>query len=248
MTTIADLASAGLVDEARTASLERVASRFAVAVPVAMQALIVRGDEDDPIARQFVPDIRELDSHSGELTDPIGDDARTAVPGVVHRYRDRALLKIVAVCPVYCRFCFRRETIGPGQRAMLDGEDLDRALGYIADHREIGEVIMTGGDPLILSPRRIAELSARISRIAHVEKLRWHTRVPVVTPEKVNDELIDALATRSRGVRLAVHCNHPRELTPAVRGACERLAAAGFELLSQTVLLKGINDDAEILG
>lgn len=247
MTSLVELAAAGLIDEVDVTALAPVAERFAIAVPPAIATLIARGAPDDPIARQFLPDRRELDTRPHELADPIGDASRTTTPGLVHRYLDRVLLKIVAVCPVYCRFCFRREMIGPGRPAMLDAEDLDRALAYVASRPEINEVIITGGDPLVLSPRRITALTARIAAIAHVTKLRWHTRVPVVTPERIDRDLIDALAAPGRTVRLAIHCNHPRELTPAARNACANLIAAGCELLSQTVLLKGINDDPATL-
>jgi lysine 2,3-aminomutase len=169
------------------------------------------------------------------------------VEGIVHRYPDRVLLKAVHVCPVYCRFCFRREMVGPQGLGTLSPEAMDKAFAYIAEHAEIWEVILTGGDPLVLSPRRLAEMMARLRSIAHVKIVRFHTRVPVVEPERIDGELIAALKASGKTTYLAVHANHRRELTPAARSACAKLADAGIALLSQTVLLKGINDDAAIL-
>ena len=244
---IADLTAAGLVGGAGAAALEPVARRYAIAMTPDMAALIDRDDPADPIARQFVPDVRELDLADGERRDPIGDDVHEKVPGLIHRYPDRVLLKVTHACPVYCRFCFRRETVGPGGPAPLAGEGLDRALGYIAARPEIFEVILTGGDPLVLSPRRIGELTAALARLEHVKVLRWHSRVPVVEPGRVTDELTGALGATRQAVYVGIHANHPRELGPAARAAVARLRAAGLHLVSQTVLLKGVNDDAATL-
>ena len=166
---------------------------------------------------------------------------------MVHRYPDRVLLKLTHVCPVYCRFCFRRETVGPGGPPALSGAALDTAVAYIAADPAIWEVILTGGDPFMLSPRRIADVTQRLAAVPHVKVLRWHTRVPVVDPGRVTSELIDALTSSGKPVYVAVHANHARELTDEARAACARLAQAGIALVSQTVLLKGINDDPETL-
>jgi lysine 2,3-aminomutase len=245
--TVADLAEAGLVPVADAGALEAVTARYAVAITPDMVGLIGRGDPGDPIGRQFLPDARELQQRPGELADPLAEERLSPVAGIVHRYPDRALLKLTHVCPVYCRFCFRRETVGPGGPQALGGAALDAALGYIAATPAIWEVILTGGDPFMLSPRRIAEVTRRLGAIPHVKVLRWHTRVPVVDPERVTTELVRALTASGKAVYVAVHANHPRELTDAARAACARLAAAGVPLLGQTVLLKGINDDAETL-
>ena len=177
----------------RAAAIAAVGARYAVAVTPAMAELIDVADADDPIARQFVPDVRELDRHPAEDADPIGDDLKSPVPGIVHRYPDRVLLKLVSVCPVYCRFCFRREMVGPGKSAALSEADLAAALDYIRAHPEIWEVILTGGDPLILSPRRVAEVTAALGDIEHVKIMRWHSRVPSVAPERVTPALVEAL-------------------------------------------------------
>jgi lysine 2,3-aminomutase len=245
--TVAEVRDAHLVDAATAAALQPVAERYAIAITPEIVRLIDRADPADPIARQFVPDLRELKTVPHERADPLDEGRLTPVPGLVHRYPDRVLLKVTHVCPVYCRFCFRREAVGPNGAPVLTGAPLDAALGYIARTSTIWEAILTGGDPFMLSARRIAELTRRLGAIAHLKVLRWHTRVPVVDPARVTPELAAALRSPSQAVYVAVHANHPRELTPAARSACARLADAGVPLISQTVLLKGINDDAETL-
>jgi lysine 2,3-aminomutase len=244
---VADLADAGLVPAVDAEPLGAVAARYAVAITADMVRLIDRSDPADPIARQFVPDVRELQQLPEERTDPLGEAQLSPVPGLVHRYPDRVLLKLTHVCPVYCRFCFRREVVGPGGPQPLSGAALDAALGYIAGVPGIWEVILTGGDPFMLSPRRIAEVTSGLAAITHVKVLRWHTRVPAVDPLRVTPELVAALKPASKTVYVALHANHPRELTPAARAACARIVDAGMPLLSQTVLLRGVNDDAETL-
>jgi lysine 2,3-aminomutase len=243
-----DLVPAGLVAPERAAGIAAVADRYAVAVTPAMAALIDPDDPADPIARQFIPDMRELATVPGERADPIGDAAHSPVEGIVHRYPDRVLLKPVHVCAVYCRFCFRREMVGPGADAVLAPEALERALAYVRAHPEVWEVVVTGGDPLVMSPRRVAELTSALQAIPHVAVVRWHTRVPVVAPERVDAALVAALRGGAGAATwVSIHANHPRELTDAARAACARLADAGIPLVSQTVLLKGVNDDVETL-
>jgi lysine 2,3-aminomutase len=240
-----DLVRAGLVPPERLAELERVAERYAIAITPAMADLVDAADANDPIARQFVPDARELDHRPEELADPIGDHSHSPVKGIVHRYPDRVLLKPSHVCPVYCRFCFRREMVGPGGEA-LDPAEFARAIQYISDHPEVWEVVITGGDPLMLSPRRLKELVAALDAIPHVAVIRFHSRVPVVDPARVDAQMIAALAT-DKALWIAVHANHARELGEAQAAACRRLSQAGIPLLGQTVLLKGVNDDAAAL-
>ncbi len=227
--------------------LAEAAQSMAIAVTPEMAALIDRRNlAHDPIARQFIPDIRETEIAPEELGDPIGDEARSPVKGIVHRYPDRVLLKPLHVCPVYCRFCFRREKVGPGGEALTSAE-LEAALAYIRGHGEIWEVILTGGDPLMLAPRRLGALIAALDAIAHVAVIRVHSRVPVVDPGRISDELVAALKPKRASLWLGIHCNHARELTTAARGALGRLADAGFPLMGQSVLLAGINDDVETL-
>ncbi|MEZ0170480.1 lysine-2,3-aminomutase-like protein [Microvirga sp. TS319] len=245
--TPAELAKAGLIAPEQVPGIARVADRYAVAISSAMADLIDKADPNDPIARQFVPDTAELATAPEEREDPIGDLAHSPVEGIVHRYPDRVLLKAVHVCPVYCRFCFRREMVGPQGLGTLAPEALDKAFAYIAGHPEIWEVILTGGDPMVLSARRLAELMQRLSAIEHVKIVRLHTRVPVVEPERIDEALIAALKACGKTVYVAVHANHPRELAPAARAACGRLVEAGIVMLSQSVLLKGVNDDPDTL-
>jgi lysine 2,3-aminomutase len=240
------LAGAQLVHRDRVTTLERIAARYAVAITPALAELIDPNDPHDPIARQFVPDARELRMAPEESRDPIGDDAHSPVEGVVHRYPDRVLLKLVNACAVYCRFCFRREMVGPG-RGGLAPAALDAALDYIRGRPDIWEVILTGGDPLVLAARRIKDVVTRLSAIDHVKVIRVHTRVPVAAPERVTAALVRALRS-DKATFVVLHANHPRELTKAVRAACARLVDAGIPMLSQTVLLRGVNDDAETLG
>jgi lysine 2,3-aminomutase len=243
---VSALVETQLIKPERLAALENVASRYAVAITPAVVDLIDTADQHDPIALQFVPDERELESHQEENVDPIGDEAHSPVPGVVHRYPDRVLLKVVNVCAVYCRFCFRREMVGPG-RGALTGAALTTALDYIARKPQIWEVILTGGDPLLLPPRRLKDVMTRLAAIDHVKVIRLHTRIPVVAPERVTPALLRALRS-GKATFMVLHANHPRELTDKARAACARVIDAGIPLLSQSVLLRGINDDVETLG
>lgn len=240
-----DLAGAGLAADAR--GLGDVMAAYATAITPAVAALIDRADPADPIALQFVPSPAELDVRPEELPDPIGDKTHEPVEGIVHRYPDRVLLKVVSVCPVYCRFCFRREMVGPEKDGNLTPAELETALAYIRAHPEIWEVILTGGDPFMLSARRAEALTRALEAIPHVKVIRWHTRMPVADPERVTGDFVAAIRSVSKAVYVAVHCNHARELSPAARAACARLADAGIPLLSQSVLLKGVNDDVETL-
>ena len=242
------LADSGLIAPARLPALERVAAQYAVAITPTLAALIDPSDPHDPITRQFLPQEAELDLQPGEDGDPVGDFTHSPVEGVVHRYPDRVLLKITHTCATYCRFCFRREMVGPQGLQPLAGEALDAAVAYIAGHTEIWEVILTGGDPLVLSPRRLAEVMARLAAIPHVKVVRLHTRVPAVDPEAITPDLVAALKCEGKAVYVALHANHPREMTEAARAACARLVDAGLPMLSQTVLLKVVNDDPQVLG
>ena len=243
---LADLEEHGLV-AAQTPALAEVAERFAIAITPQMLALIDTADPADPIARQFVPQARELTPDPDARPDPLDEARLSPVPGLVHRYPDRVLLKLTHTCPVYCRFFFRREVVGPGGEATLTGDALEAALAYIRARPRIFEVIFTGGDPLMLSARRIAEVTQALAAIPHVQVLRWHSRVPVVDPERITPDLVTALKAPGKAVYVVLHANHPRELTPAAATACARLIDAGVPMLSQSVLLKGVNDDAEIL-
>jgi len=232
-TKIVDLLAHGLVTPEEATGLEAVTERYAVAVTPTMLDLIDKADPQDPIRAQFVPSILELQQSPEESADPIDDAAFSPVPGLVHRYEDRVLLKVLSVCPVYCRFCFRREMVGPGE--------------YIRARPQIFEVILTGGDPFMLSARRARELVQALAAIEHVKVVRWHTRVPVVAPERVTDDFVGALRVEGVASWVAIHANHPREFTPEAKAAIVRLREAGISLVSQSVLLRGVNDRLDVL-
>lgn len=242
---VADLVARGLIEPERAAAIERVVDRFALTITAEMAALIDPTDPDDPIARQFVPDAAELEAAADEITDPIGDEAHRAAPGVVHRYPDRVLLAPTHLCRVYCRFCFRRDVVGQGEDNLSEA-DLDAAVAYVAARPEIFEVILTGGDPLVLSDRRIAAILDRLEATPHVEVVRIHSRVPVVDPDRIGEATARGLR-RSFATWMVVHVDHPRELTEKAAAAIGRLVDAGVPVLSQTTLLAGVNDEAEVL-
>jgi lysine 2,3-aminomutase len=245
--TVGDLLLAGLVKPETAPGLEDVAERYAIALTPTVRALINPDDPNDPIAAQYVPTAKELVEHPAERPDPIGDHPHSPVEGIVHRYPDRVLLKLVHVCPVYCRFCFRREMVGPQGDGNLSSDALRKALDYIRADERIWEVILTGGDPLILSARRLREVMQELATIAHVRIVRIHSRVPAVDPARISDAMLDALRSCGKAIFIALHVNHARELTPDVRATCARIALSGINLVSQSVLLKGINDDPETL-
>lgn len=225
--------------------LLKVMEQYAVSVTDDVMALINHDDPNDPIAAQYLPSTKELVTTPEERADPIGDDAHSPVKGIVHRYPDRVLLKPVHVCAVYCRFCFRREMVGPGSE-MLSPVELGAALDYIRQTPEIFEVILTGGDPLILSPRRLRDIMEALNAIEHVKAIRFHTRIPVADPSRVTDDVVSALES-DKGVYIVYHTNHARELTAAVKEAARKFQRAGIPLLSQSVLLRGVNDDEKTL-
>lgn len=238
-----ELIAAGLALPEQKADLHAIGRHYATAVPPAFAALMER--VDDPIGVQVIPTAQELVVTPEERSDPIGDDALSPVPGIVHRYADRALLKPLLVCPLYCRFCFRREHVGP-DGGVLDEDALNRALDWLRTHEQIREVILTGGDPLMLSPRRLGEIVQALSSMAHVTTIRVHTRVPVAAPERITDALLDALET-DKAMWMAVHVNNAREMAESARSCLRRIARRGIPLLGQSVLLRGVNDSEEAL-
>ena len=247
---VSDLVAAGLMTPEAGQAVSAVAARYAVALtPYVLERLAGAGPGDprlDPLYAQYIPSPEEAYTAPSELVDPIGDDSHSPVKGIVHRYPDRVLLKPLHACAVYCRFCFRREMVGPGGDA-LTPQELDAALAYVREHPEVWEVVVTGGDPFLLSPRRLSGIVRALAEIPHVAVVRFHTRVPVADPARVTPDLVAAL--RAEGVTswVAVHANHAAELTAEAGAALARLADSGVPLVGQTVLLKGINDDAATL-
>jgi lysine 2,3-aminomutase len=247
LTRPADLVRSGLAPADAVGELEAVARRYAIAIPPALRRLIDPADPADPIARQFAPSGAELLTAADETGDPTGDLTHSPAEGIVHRYPDRVLLTPTRACAVYCRFCFRRERVGPAKGAMLSPEALEAALAYVAARPEVWEVILTGGDPLILPARRLAAITARLGAIDHVKVVRIHTRLPVAAPERITPALIRAIKASGKATFVGLHVNHPRELTAEARAACARIIDAGAPMLSQSVLLRGVNDSPEVL-
>ncbi|PHK96837.1 lysine 2,3-aminomutase [Pseudoroseomonas rhizosphaerae] len=241
----AGLVEAGLVPPEAAPGLERLSATYAIAITPVVRALIDPADPADPIARQYVPDIAELETLPEERSDPTSDAPFTPVKGVVHRYPDRALLKPLLACPVYCRFCFRREVVGP-DGGLLSEAELEAALDWFAATPTVREAILTGGDPLMLSPRRLRHILARLSASPHLDIIRLHSRVPVSAPGRVTAALAEALDSE-KALFLCVHTNHAREFAAPALDALRRLRRAGVALLGQSVLLRGVNDSAEAL-
>lgn len=238
---IADLVDLGLATAQDMPVLEQVTADFRMRITPQM---LGGSQTSDGVARQFVPSALELVTRPEDLLDPIGDDAHAPVKGLTHRYADRVILHVTKTCDVYCRFCFRRETVG--ETGHLTPAELDAALDYIARTPAVREVILTGGDPLVLSARRMLGIMARLSDIAHVDVVRIHTRIPVVSPERITRDLVTALRSHP-SLWVVIHTNHADELTVEARLAIARLVDAGVPLLSQTVLLRGVNDSADTL-
>ncbi|MCB6177469.1 lysine-2,3-aminomutase-like protein [Rhodobacter sp. Har01] len=238
LTTVEDLVRKGLAKAADRGALTAVAAAFRIRIPPALPL------DSAGVRAQIVPSSAELDIRPEERIDPIGDDAHRPVPGLTHRYPDRAILHATQTCEVYCRFCFRREKVG--DTGALSDADFASALAYLRASPQIREVIFTGGDPLTLSPRRLSAMLRALEAIPALEVIRFHSRIPVVAPEKVTEALVAALDGRLP-VWLVIHINHPDEITPEAAAALRRLTRAGIPLLSQTVLLKGVNADADTL-
>lgn len=238
-----DLLITGLIPPDHLAAVTEASGTLPISITSHVSGLIDPASPNDPIAKQFVPSTLETNKQEEELIDPIGDIPHSPLPGIIHRYPDRVLLTPLLTCPVYCRFCFRREVVGDG---LLAAAELDAALDYIRDHNEIWEVILSGGDPLILSPRRLGQIIDALDKINHVSVIRIHTRVPVVDPKRITDSLISAIK-RKTPVFVVLHCNHADELVSEAKRAIAALVDHGFPMLSQTVLLKGINDNSEAI-
>lgn len=243
--TVEQLAQNGLIPNEKIPELNAVAQQFSISITSQISELLLPDYPEDPINLQFIPTEKELEFQSFESEDPIGDHTYSPIPGIVHRHPDRCLLKPINSCPVYCRFCFRREQIGH-QKKVLDNTALETAYEYIAKHPEIWEVIITGGDPLMLNPQQLANILSRLSKIKTVEVIRIHTRIPVVDSKRINSEMLEALSIE-KALFIVLHANHPREFTDAACAAIHKIIRAGIPMLSQSVLLKGINDTVETL-
>ncbi len=241
-TTLKDLQNANFIKQQD--DLSTVADHFQIRVSPAMQE-IMQNDASDPIYQQFIPSIQEAIILDDEVSDPIGDIPYTPITGIVHRYQDRALLKVTQLCAVYCRFCFRKEMIGQYGES-LGKSELDAAFEYINNHPELWEIILTGGDPLILSVNRLEYILQNLATIPHLQNIRIHTRIPVVSPEMITDEMLalfEKIQDLGKSITIVIHANHANELTNEVATTMKRLQRSGIMLISQSVMLKGINDN-----
>jgi EF-P beta-lysylation protein EpmB len=223
----------------------RAAALFPLRVPAPYLRRIRPGDAADPLLRQVLPLDLECETRPGYSADPLGESAAQPVPGLLKKYHGRALLIATGACAVHCRYCFRRHF--PYANAHAGGSRLEPALAAIAADASIGEVILSGGDPLTLSDARLAELAERLAAMAHVHTLRIHSRLPVVLPQRVDSELLGWLSRLPLRKVLVLHSNHAAEIDSEVESALAALGEAGVTLLNQTVLLRGVNDAADVL-
>jgi lysine 2,3-aminomutase len=244
--TVSQLRDSGLVDAAQAQAVKGVTQRYALSITPEVAGVIQIQGADSAVGRQYIPHTDELITAPEETVDPIGDTTHSPVKGIVHRYADRVLLMPTQVCAVYCRFCFRREAVGPEHAGLSDSE-LQTALDYIRRTPAIWEVILTGGDPLVLSARRLQIILNALDDIPHIATIRIHSRVPVAAPDRIDDALLNVLQTVHKPVNIAVHCNHADELTSNAVHALRKLRKVGAMLFGQTVLLGGVNDDPVIL-
>ncbi len=243
--TIIQFDDSGLLEQDQQ-DLQKVGQRYATGITAYVADQIHQSGSHGPVAKQYIPDIRELCTTPQERTDPIGDDAHTPVKGIVHRYPDRVLFKITSACAVYCRFCFRKDKVGKASES-LSKQDIDRGLDYIRVQKNILEVILSGGDPLVMPIKKLHQIIDNIFANDHVQILRIHTRLPVVDPSLFSPDYCTELGSFDKIVYLVVHVNHADELTPQACVAFQNLRKAGIVLLSQSVILKGVNDTPEIL-
>ncbi|MBF0470988.1 MAG: EF-P beta-lysylation protein EpmB [Gammaproteobacteria bacterium] len=226
-------------------SAEAAAAAFSVRVPQSYLRRMVAGDRDDPLLRQVLPQAAEMEMNEGYSRDPVGDIAASPLPGLIHKYHGRILLLITASCPIHCRFCFRRHF--PYRDHELSPQQLESVVNYLRLHPEIHEVIFSGGDPLMASTERLLTITTALLQLPQLRRLRIHSRLPIVAPERLSEELITGLGATRLSPVMVVHCNHPHELTAEVIAKLAQLSAAGWTLFNQSVLLKGVNDCAKTL-
>ena len=218
---------------------------FAIRVPEPYAGRMARGNPDDPLLRQVLPTSDEGELLPGYVTDPLEEDSAVATTGLIRKYQSRALLMVTGQCAINCRYCFRRHF--PYDEHRLTPEDRARILEFLAGHPDINEVILSGGDPLAASDRLLSFWIDSIGRIPHIRRLRIHSRLPVVIPQRVTAELLKILATSRLQCVMVLHINHPNELDEQVRDSLKQLRDAGVTLLNQSVILQGVNDNADVL-
>jgi lysine 2,3-aminomutase len=233
------------LEDATKEEIDLCLQKFKMAVTPYYATLIDPGDPGCPIRRQSVPTSQELHIQKSDMADPLGEASSEPVEGLVHRYPDRVLLLLTHRCAMYCRHCTRRRVVGENDCDLANGK-LAKAIEYIRKHTEVRDVLLSGGDPLLLDDAHLENILAQIRAIPHVEVIRIGTRVPVVMPMRITDALT-AMLRKYHPLWINTHFNHPREITPESSAACRMIADAGIPLGNQTVLLRGVNNDAEIL-
>ena len=243
LTDSAELLELLSLDAALLPAAEAAALAFPLKVPRSYVARMAPGQLDDPLLRQVLGQAPELDTVQGYSEDPLAEQAFTPVPGILHKYHGRVLLLATGACAIHCRYCFRRHF--PYQSHVPDSQRLRQALDWLAGREDVTEVILSGGDPLSLSDRRLRELLAELVTLPHLRRLRIHTRLPVVMPERVSEGLLSIIGACPQPMALVLHINHADELDGAVGDVLERMRAAGAVLLNQAVLLRGVNDTVE---
>lgn len=221
------------------------AKQFPLRVPKSFVSRIEKGNLHDPLLRQILPIADELKIYDGFSNDPVGDLQAVKQIGVLHKYYGRVLLISTGACAIHCRYCFRRDF--PYNDLQLSKQQENQAIQAIAEDKTIEEVILSGGDPLVLNDARLAILFEKLNDISTIKRIRIHTRLPIVQPERITQELLDILKKNTKKIVLVVHCNHANEIDNDVAKACEKLKSANVTLLNQSVLLQGVNDDATIL-
>jgi len=229
------------ISEFKKNEIDAVAEKFQISISPHLQSLI----NEPEVQKQYIPSANENNILKEELRDPIGDEQFTPVKGITHRYPDRVLFKPLHTCNVYCRFCFRREKVGQSDE-ILSSKEFDQAFEYIRSKKEIWEVILTGGDPLTLSASKLSKIIKLLEEIDHVKIIRIHTRLVLASPEKIDSKLLSSLQS-SKAVYMIIHCNSHKELSTEVCNAIQRINQLGIPLMSQSVLLKNINDSADKL-
>ncbi|MDH3202320.1 MAG: KamA family radical SAM protein [Myxococcales bacterium] len=235
-----------LTERERLGAIRAMAAGLPISVTPYYLSLCDPGDPDCPIRRQCIPQADEAIVVKGDLVDPLGEEAHEVAPHLIQRYPDRVLLIATDRCGVYCRFCTRSRIVGDGG-GVRSLAALEPAFEWLANHREVRDVIISGGDPCMMSTERITRLLSRLGEIDHIDYVRLATRAPVTLPQRITDELCRAIRLSHDCVWVMTHFNHPKELTFEAQEACGRLADAGLPVMNQSVLLRGINDDADTL-
>ncbi|MES9939166.1 MAG: EF-P beta-lysylation protein EpmB [Candidatus Thiodiazotropha sp. 6PLUC2] len=219
--------------------------QFSIKLPREYAALMNKGDPDDPLLQQVLPCSEEMIESPGFVADPVGDLVAKQQPGLLHKYQGRVLILATGACAIHCRYCFRRHY--PYQNGTATPQQWQQIIDYLKKQPSINEVILSGGDPLMINDQRLSNMLQQLHALPQLKRLRLHTRLPAVLPQRITPALLNLLRDTPLQTVMVLHVNHPRELSPAVAEACSLMKRSGITLLNQSVLLKGVNDDAETL-